>query len=118
MAFTYTHLDAAIVGDADRWVASANMKVGTYTLLNSGANPTAGTARKVNTAGMAELLGYHTARAAKELKRDMETMILSNSFCSGQPRIPSPTIEVTLRSVIASKWLWATSMRGRCRSMV
>lgn len=43
----YTHLDAAIVGDADRWVASANMKVGLYTLLNSGANPTPGTARKV-----------------------------------------------------------------------
>lgn len=43
----YTHLDAAIVGDADRWVASTNMKVGAYTLLNSGANPTPGTARKV-----------------------------------------------------------------------
>jgi hypothetical protein len=50
MAFTYTHLNAAIVGDADRWVASANMKVGAYTLLNSGANPTPGTARKVTLA--------------------------------------------------------------------
>lgn len=46
----YTHLDAAIVGDADRWVASTNMKVGAYTLLNSGANPTPGTARKVTLA--------------------------------------------------------------------
>lgn len=47
MAFIYTHLDAAIVGDADRFVASANMKVGAYTLLVSGAMPTVGTARKV-----------------------------------------------------------------------
>jgi hypothetical protein len=67
----YTHLDAAIVGDADRWVASTNMKVGAYTLLNSGANPTPGTARKVtlvrtvvgaaDTAGTVVIVGKNLA---------------------------------------------------------
>jgi hypothetical protein len=37
-----------------------------------------GTARKVNTAGMREVLAYHTARAAKEIKRDIEVAALGN----------------------------------------
>jgi hypothetical protein len=38
-----------------------------------------GTAQKVNNAGMKELLAYHTARAAKENKRDMEYHNLNNN---------------------------------------
>lgn len=43
----YTHLDAALVGDADRFVTSVDMKVGAYTLA-AATMPTAGTARLVN----------------------------------------------------------------------
>ena len=38
-----------------------------------------GTAQKVSNAGMATLLAYHTARAAKENKRDMEFHCLNNN---------------------------------------
>ena len=38
-----------------------------------------GTARKVNTAGMREVLAYNTARVGKEIKRDMELGMLANS---------------------------------------
>lgn len=43
----YTHLDAAVVGDADRFVTSVDMKVGAYALA-AATMPTAGTARRVN----------------------------------------------------------------------
>jgi hypothetical protein len=67
----YTHLDAAVAGDADRFVASADMKVGLYTLLVSGAMPTPGTARRVtctrtvvggaDTAGTIDIVGKNLA---------------------------------------------------------
>ena len=50
-----------------------------------------GTSRKVNNAGFAEILAYHTVKAAKELKRDIETMILSNSPASAGTSV-SPRI--------------------------
>jgi hypothetical protein len=50
-----------------------------------------GTARKVNTAGMREVLAYHTAKVAKEIKRDMELSVLANNPASAgtstSPRI-------------------------------
>lgn len=50
-----------------------------------------GTAQKVNTAGMKTLLAYHTARAAKENKRDMEYHCLNNNphsaGTSASPRV-------------------------------
>lgn len=36
------------------------------------------TQQAVDNAGMAEMMGYHTAKAAKELKRDIEKMLLGN----------------------------------------
>lgn len=41
-----------------------------------------GTAQKVDNAGMAELLAYHTARASKELKRDIESACFANNPAS------------------------------------
>ena len=41
-----------------------------------------GTVRAVDNAGMSELFAYHTARAGKEIKRDMETTILANGPAS------------------------------------
>lgn len=50
-----------------------------------------GTSRKVNTAGMREVLAYHTAKAGKEIKRDMELDMLGNNPASagtsGSPRV-------------------------------
>lgn len=43
-----------------------------------------GTSQKVDNAGMRELLGYHTARAGRELKRDIESSALSgNAYTTG-----------------------------------
>jgi len=49
-----------------------------YTAISSKQIEVTETARSVNTAGMADLMAYHTARAAKEIKRDMEVMMLGN----------------------------------------
>src|SRR4051812_10450088 len=42
---SYTHLAAATAAVTNQLVASANMKVGAYTLANAGAMPTAGARR-------------------------------------------------------------------------
>jgi hypothetical protein len=49
-----------------------------YTSISRKDFEVTGTAQAVDNAGMATLLAYHTARAAKELKRDIETSILGN----------------------------------------
>lgn len=41
-----------------------------------------GTSQRVDNAGMRELMAYHTARAAKEIKRDMEKDLLSDEPAS------------------------------------
>src|SRR5574343_1569735 len=47
-----------------------------YTQISRKEFEVTGTAQKVDNAGMKELLGYHTARAGKELKRDIEVQLL------------------------------------------
>jgi hypothetical protein len=49
-----------------------------YTSISRKDFEVTGTAQAVDNAGMATLLAYHTGRAAKELKRDIETSILGN----------------------------------------
>ena len=41
-----------------------------------------GTSQKLDLAGMREIMAYHTARAAKEIKRDMEAGMLANNPAS------------------------------------
>lgn len=53
-----------------------------YTQISRKEYEVTGTAQKVDNAGMRELLAYHTARAAKELKRDMEVSLLQVSPAS------------------------------------
>jgi len=52
-----------------------------------------GTSRKVNTAGFADTLAYETAKAGKEIKRDMEFSMLNNNpgsaGTSSSPRVSS-----------------------------
>ncbi len=81
-----------IEGDAFAATARAlPSRLKNYTAISRKDFEVTGTARKVNNAGMAELFAYHTARAAKELKRDMETSLLGNypasAGLSTSPRI-------------------------------
>ena len=75
--------NAQIEGDA----FSANARtlpsrLKNYTQISRKEYEVTGTAQKVTKAGMSELLAYHTTRAAKELKRDMETSMLGNNPAS------------------------------------
>ena len=49
-----------------------------YTAINRVEFEVTGTTRAVDNAGMDELFAYHTMRAAKELKRNIETALLGN----------------------------------------
>lgn len=53
-----------------------------YTQISKKEFEVTGTAQKINTAGMRELMAYHTARAAKEIKRDIEYSLLNNNPAS------------------------------------
>lgn len=72
--------NAALEGDAfsaQSRVLPSRLK--NYTQISLKNFEVTGTARKVDNAGMRELMAYHTARAAKELKRDMESAMLQNN---------------------------------------
>ena len=49
-----------------------------YTQISRKDIVVTGTSRRVSTAGMREVLAYHTVRAGKEIKRDMELDLLGN----------------------------------------
>lgn len=75
--------NAAIEGDAFSATARAlPSRLKNYTQISVKGFEVTGTAQKVDNAGMKELLGYHTARAGKELKRDMESAMLGNNPAS------------------------------------
>jgi hypothetical protein len=69
--------NAKIEGDAFTAVArTLPARLKSYTQISRKEFEVTGTAQKVDNAGMKELLGYHTARAGKELKRDIEVSLL------------------------------------------
>lgn len=75
--------NAAIEGDAFSATArTLPSRLKNYTQISRKEFEVTGTAQKVDNAGMRELLAYHTARAAKELKRDIETSLLGNNPAS------------------------------------
>ena len=75
--------NAAIEGDAFSATARAlPSRLKNYTQISTKMFEVTGTAQKVDNAGMRELLGYHTARAGKELKRDIESAALGTSPAS------------------------------------
>jgi hypothetical protein len=77
--------NAAIEGDA--FAATARTlpsRLKNQTQISRKEFAVTGTAQKVDNAGMKELLGYHTARAGRELKRDVEAAFLSaNAYTTG-----------------------------------
>jgi hypothetical protein len=63
----------AVEGDAFSATArTLPARLKSYTQISRKEFEVTGTAQKVDNAGMRELLGYHTARAGKEIKRDIE----------------------------------------------
>lgn len=75
--------NAAIEGDDfSAGVRSLPSRLKNYTQISRKDIVVTGTARKVDTAGMREILAYHVARAGKEIKRDMEAGMLANNPAS------------------------------------
>lgn len=75
--------NAKIEGDtfsANARVLPARLK--NYTQIARKEFEVTGTSQRVDNAGMRELMAYHTARAAKEIKRDMEKDLLSDEPAS------------------------------------
>ena len=68
-----------IEGDAFAAVArNVPTRLKTYLQISSKPYEVTDTQQAVDNAGMAEMLGYHRARAGKELKRDVEKALLGN----------------------------------------
>lgn len=94
--------NAAIEGDAfSAQARSLPSRLKNYTQIARKEYEVTGTAQKVNTAGFRELLAYHTARAGKELKRDMEKDLLSDEPASAGAST-SPRV-----SAGAESWIYA-----------
>jgi hypothetical protein len=68
-------IEGADAGNAD---FTATVRVANYTQISRKVISVSGTADTVNTAGMRTVMAYETAKKAKELKRDMEFILLSN----------------------------------------
>lgn len=69
--------NAQIEGDAFSATARSHpSRLKNYTQISTKQIEVTGTSRAVDTAGLDDLFLYHTARAGKELKRDLETMML------------------------------------------
>jgi len=75
--------NAQVEGDA--FAAAARVlptRLKNYTQISRKDFEVTGTANAVDNAGMSKLMAYHTARAAKELKRDIETDLLSANLAT------------------------------------
>lgn len=65
--------------DATTDAVSATTRRGNYTNISDKVARVTGTSRAVNTAGREDEMDYQVLKRAKELKRDMETVLLSNN---------------------------------------
>jgi hypothetical protein len=116
-ALTAASHNAAIEGDAfSAQSRTMPARLKNYTQISKKEIEVSGTAQKVNNAGMRELLAYQTARASKEIKRDMETSLLGNNPASAgtsvSPRV-SGGVANWLYSAnhikIATQTVWSTT---------
>lgn len=72
---TNAALEGAAAGNASH---TPTVRVGNYTQISTKVVSVSGTAQAVNMAGMKSLLAYEKAKKSKEIKRDMEAIVLSN----------------------------------------
>lgn len=116
-SLTAAAANAQIEGDAFSATArTLPSRLKNYTQISRKEFEVTGTAQKVNNAGMRQLLAYHTARAAKELKRDMETSMLSNAPASAgtstSPRVSGgvPNWIYSLNHIkLSGQTVWSTT---------
>ena len=101
--------NAAIEGDDHSAVARAlPSRLKNYTQISRKDIVVTGTSRKLNTAGFKEILGFHVARASKEIKRDMEFGMLSASRASAGTSV-SPRVSGGVPNWIYSGQHYKTS---------
>lgn len=82
-------IEGAAVGDAS---TSATTRLGNYTQISKKVVEVSGTQEKTNNAGKKSELAYQLAKASKELKRDMETMLLAdNAAAAGSASVARET---------------------------
>jgi hypothetical protein len=92
--------NAFIEGDAySAQARTLPTRLKNYTQISRKEFAVTGTAQKVDNAGMAELLAYHTARASRELKRDMESAMLGNNPASAGTSV-SPRVSGAVQNWI------------------
>lgn len=109
--------NAAVEGDAFSATArTLPTRLKNYTQIAKKEFEVTGTAQKVDNAGMRELLAYHTARAGKEIKRDMEAGFLGNNPASAgtsvSPRVSAgvPNWIYSANHIkIATQTVWSTT---------
>lgn len=72
-------IEGADAGNAD---FDATVRVANYTQISRKVVAVSGSSSSVNMAGMRSLMAYEQAKKAKELKRDMEAILLNNQAAS------------------------------------
>jgi len=70
------HVEGVAAGTAS---TSATTRLGNYTQISKKVVEVSGTQESVNNAGKKSELAYQLAKASKEIKRDMETMLLADN---------------------------------------
>src|SRR4051812_30140059 len=104
-AFTFSHLAAATTAVTNQFVTSANMKVGTYTLANAGAMPTAGARRVTVThtqvGGVTDTLGTVTVTGT-----DLTGATISEAIVPLSGTVATGTLYfATVTSVVGAGWV-------------
>lgn len=101
-ALTAAAKNANIEGDAfSAQARTLPSRLKNYTQIARKEFEVTGTAQKVDNAGFREMLAYHSARAGKEIKRDMEKDLLSDEPASAGAST-SPRV-----SAGAEAWIYA-----------
>ena len=94
--------NAAVEGDAFSATARTQpSRLKNYTQIAKKEFEVTGTTQAVDNAGMRSLLAYHTARAGKEIKRDMEKDLLSDEPASAGTSVSGRV------SAGAEAWIYA-----------
>lgn len=86
-------VNAQLEGDSFTAVARpVPVRLKTYLQISKKDVEVTGTQQAVDNAGMAEMMGYHTAKSGLELKRDLEKMMLGNYISTaGSSVLPRTT---------------------------
>jgi hypothetical protein len=101
--------NSAIEGDDfSANVRTQPVRLKNYTNISRKDVQVTGTSRAIDNAGMADILARHTARMSKEIKRDMEFMMLNNNPASAGTS-PSPRVSGGVPNWIYSGQHYKTS---------